>query len=59
MPACEVRRHFCQATASTRDHPGRERLGYVGLWRALGIRVAEGPSYAALAVDASWHRLPA
>ena len=27
-----VRRHFCQATAATRDHPGRDRDGYLGLW---------------------------
>jgi hypothetical protein len=53
-PACEVRRHFCQATASTPDHPGRERLGYLGLWRALGIRVADGAPYAALTVAVTW-----
>jgi hypothetical protein len=57
VPAGEVRRHFCQATTATRDHPGRERLGYLALWRALGIRVAEGPPYAALAVVTAWHRV--
>ena len=36
VPACGVRRHFCQATAATRDHPGRDRDGYLGLWSALG-----------------------
>lgn len=60
VPACGVRRHFCQATPATLDHPGRDRFGYLALWSALGIRVPDSwASYAALAVDPSWQRLSA
>jgi len=59
VPACGVRRHFCQATTATRDHPGRDRDGYLGLWSALGIRVDDATPYAVLAVDAAWQRQPA
>jgi len=48
---CAVRRHFCQATSATRDHPGRDRDGYLGLWAALGIRPADEVA-AVLAVTA-------
>jgi hypothetical protein len=53
VDACAVRRHFCQATPETRDHPGRDRDGYLGLWAALGIRPA-AETYAVLAVAATW-----
>jgi len=58
VPACQVRRHYCQATGQTRDHPGRDETGFVALWAALGIRRADGrfPRYAALVVDPSWQR---
>jgi len=59
VPACGVRRHFCQATTATRDHPGRDRDGYLGLWSALGIRVDDATPYAVLAVDRAWQQLPA
>jgi hypothetical protein len=59
VDACGVRRHYSQATSATRDHLGRDRDGYAGLWSALGIRVADGPPYAVLAVDGGWQRLPA
>ena len=59
VDACAVRRHFCQATSATRDHPGRDRDGYLALWSALGIRVADASPYAVLAVDPAWQRLPA
>jgi hypothetical protein len=54
--ACALRRHFCQATSATRDHPGRERDGYLGLWRALGIRVPD-ETYAAWSVAPVWSAL--
>lgn len=53
VEACGVRRHFCQATGDRRDHPGRERDGYLGLWAALGIRPAE-TTYAVLDVEPAW-----
>jgi hypothetical protein len=56
VDACAVRRHFCQATSATRDHPGRDRHGYLALWSALGIRVADAAPYAVLAVDQAWQR---
>ena len=56
VDACAVRRHFCQATTATREHPGRDRDGYVGLWRALGIRVTD-ETYAAVSVEPSWSAL--
>ena len=56
VDACAVRRHFCQATSATRDHPGRDRDGYLGLWRALGIRAAD-ETYAALPVAPAWSAL--
>ena len=60
VDACALRRHFCQARADGRDHPGRERDGYLGLWAALGIRSsADQPPYAVLEVDPSWMRLTA
>jgi hypothetical protein len=59
VDACAVRRHFCQATSATHDHPGRDRDGYLALWSALGIRVAGASPYAVLAVDPAWQRLPA
>jgi hypothetical protein len=51
--ACALRRHFCQATPDGRDHPGRERDGYLGLWAALGIRPATA-TYAVLDIEPSW-----
>jgi hypothetical protein len=51
-----VRRHFCQATTATRDHPGRDRDGYLGLWGALGIRPS-GETFAALSVAPVWSAL--
>ncbi len=54
VDACTVRRHFSQATPDRRDHAGRERDGYLGLWAALGIRPSE-TTYAVLAVDTAWH----
>ena len=51
VDACAVRRHFCQATAHTRDHPGRDRDGYLGLWRALGIRPSAAPPHAVVALS--------
>jgi hypothetical protein len=59
VPACHVRRHYCQATGHSRDHPGRDRHGFVGLWAALGITYPDGrvPRYAALDVDRSWQRI--
>jgi hypothetical protein len=61
VEACGVRRHFCQATAVSRDHPGRERDGYLGLWAALGIRpaAAHDAPYSVLMVDAGWQRVTA
>ena len=56
VEACAVRRHFCQATSATRDHPGRDRDGYLALWAALGIRVADASPYAVLSVDPAWQR---
>ena len=56
VDACGVRRHFCQATSATRDHPGRDRDGYLGLWSALGIRVADGPPYAVACGRRGWQR---
>ena len=57
VSACAVRRHFCQARRDTRDHPGRQRLGYLELWSALGIAVrGDEPPYAVLAVDPAWQR---
>jgi hypothetical protein len=57
VSACAVRRHFCQARRDTRDHPGRQRLGYLELWSALGIAVrSDEPPYAVLAVDPAWQR---
>ena len=53
---CAVRRHFCQATSATRDHPGRDREGYLGLWSALGIRVTDASPYAVLSVGPVWQR---
>ncbi|MEO6512754.1 MAG: hypothetical protein ABIO16_17275 [Nocardioides sp.] len=58
VEACAVRRHFCQATLVTRDHPGRDRDGYLGLWSALGIRVS-GETYAAIPVAATWSAVTA
>ena len=55
---CAVRRHFCHATTATRDHPGRDRDGYLGLWCALGIR-APDETYAALPVAPVWSALTA
>ena len=59
VDACGIRRHFCQATSTGRAHPGRERDGYLALWSALGIRPADDPAYAVLAVDPAWSRLTA
>jgi hypothetical protein len=56
VDACAVRRHFCQATSATRDHPGRDRDGYLALWSALGIRVTDASLVAALSVDPAWQR---
>ena len=56
VPACGVRRHYCQATPATSDHPGRDRDGYRALWSALGFRVADVSPYAVLAVDPAWQR---
>jgi hypothetical protein len=53
VEACAVRRHFCQATSASRDHPGRERDGYLGLWASLGIRPADA-TYAVLDFEPSW-----
>jgi hypothetical protein len=58
VDACAVRRHFCQATADRRGHPGRERDGYLGLWTALGIRPADA-TYAVLEVESSWQAVTA
>jgi hypothetical protein len=57
VDACGVRRHFCQATSASRDHPGRDRDGYLGLWAALGIRTTDGPPYAVLSMEPAWQRL--
>jgi hypothetical protein len=59
VDACSVRRHFCQATSATSDHPGRDRDGYLALWSALGIRLRDPAPYAVLAVDPVWQRLGA
>ena len=56
VDACAVRRHFCQATKATRDHPGRDRDGYLGLWCALGIRPPDA-TYAVLSVAPVWSAL--
>ncbi len=56
VDACAVRRHYSQATPDRRDHPGRERDGYLGLWAALGIRPSEA-TYAVLAVDPAWREV--
>ncbi len=56
VEARAVRRHFCQATPATRDHPGRDRDGYLGLWRALGIRTSD-ETYAAIPVAPVWSAL--
>jgi hypothetical protein len=53
VDACAVRRHFCQATPNTRDHPGRDRDGYLGLWSALGIRPSD-EEHAAVSVAPMW-----
>ena len=58
VDACAVRRHFCQATPATRDHPGRDRDGYLGLWAAVGVRVPEG-TYAELSVVRAWAEVTA
>ncbi len=58
VDACAVRRHFCQATVATHDHPGRDRDGYLGLWAALGIRPPE-ETYAVLAVAPTWSAVTA
>jgi hypothetical protein len=58
VDACAVRRHFCQATAATPDHPGRDRDGYLGLWRAMGIRPST-ETYAAVAVAPAWSAVTA
>ncbi len=58
VDACAVRRHFCQATSARRDHPGRHRDGYLGLWSALGIRDTD-ETYAALAVAPVWSTVTA
>jgi hypothetical protein len=58
VDACAVRRHFCQATPAARDHPGRDRDGYLGLWAALGIRVPDA-SYAAVPVAPVWSAVTA
>lgn len=55
---CAVRRHFCQATTATPDHPGRDRDGYLGLWAALGIRPGEEDA-AVLALEPAWAALTA
>jgi hypothetical protein len=55
---CAVRRHFCQATTATPEHPGRDRDGYLGLWAALGIRPGEEDAVV-LAVDPAWAALRA
>ena len=55
---CGVRRHFCQATSARRDHPGRERDGYLGLWAALGIRPADA-TYAVVQLEPSWQGVTA
>jgi hypothetical protein len=57
VEACAVRRHFCQASTATPDHPGRDRDGYLGLWSALGIRLPDLPPYAVVNVDPAWRRL--
>ena len=59
VDACGIRRHFCQAPSDARNHPGRERDGYLALWSGLGIRVADAPPYAVLAVDPAWQRVTA
>jgi hypothetical protein len=61
VPAASVRRHYCQATGQTRDHPGRDLHGFVALWAALGITHPDGRvrRYATLDVDPSWQRLTA
>ena len=58
VDACAVRRHFCQATPATRDHPGRDRDGYLGLWCALGIRASQD-TYAALSIAPVWSAVTA
>jgi hypothetical protein len=59
VPACDVRRHFCQATLHDRGHLGRDRSGYLALWAALGIPARDLRPYAALSLDPAWQRLPA
>ena len=58
VDACAVRRHFCQATPTARDHPGRDRDGYLALWHALGIRTSD-ETYAAVSVAPVWSAITA